>query len=153
MSDSCVYIADRDYGWLPATVMSQTGDQVTVKVFSADHGATTVATAIPMEERTVSLQDYPHQQLPLQNVDAAGHLMQMPDMVDLPSLHEVCVCVCVVCVRVECVCFELLCHHVCPNLTPSLSHTLTTALQTRRPFYTICALVIWIPNLIQELEI
>ena len=138
MSDSCVYIADRDYGWLPATVMSQTGDQVTVKVFSADHGATTVATAIPMEERTVSLQDYPHQQLPLQNVDAAGHLMQMPDMVDLPSLHEVCVCVlsvCCVCV----VCVELLCHHVCPNLIPSLSHTYNRSLNKAAILYNLRA--------------
>jgi hypothetical protein len=87
MSDSCVYIADSKFGWLPATVISQTGEQVTVKVYAADQDGTSAA--VPLEERTVSLKDYANHQLPLQNVDAAGHLMEMPDMVDLPSLHEV----------------------------------------------------------------
>lgn len=88
MSDSCVYIADTKFGWLPATVISHNGDQqVTVKVYAADQDGT--STAVPVEERTVSLKDYANHQLPLQNVDAAGHLMEMPDMVDLPSLHEV----------------------------------------------------------------
>ena len=84
MSDSRVYVSDKEFGWLPATIVSQTDQQVTVKVFSVDslteHGS---------DERIVSLQEYPNQQLPLQNVDASGHLMEMPDMVDLPSLHEV----------------------------------------------------------------
>ena len=84
MSDSRVYVSDKEFGWLPATIVSQSDQQVTVKVFSVDslteHGS---------DERIVSLQEYPNQQLPLQNVDASGHLMEMPDMVDLPSLHEV----------------------------------------------------------------
>jgi hypothetical protein len=83
MSDSCVYIADKDYGWLPANVLSNEEQKATVKVFSVD------GTDL-LGERDISLKDYPNQQLPLQNVDASGHLMEMPDMVDLPSLHEVC---------------------------------------------------------------
>jgi hypothetical protein len=87
MSDSCVYISDPKFGWLPATVVSQDdsapkGPQVTVKVFSVDGKSI-------MGERTVSLSQYQNKQLPLQNVDAAGNLMELPDMVDLPSLHEV----------------------------------------------------------------
>lgn len=81
MSDSCVYIRDAENGWLPANVVSQDGLDVTVKAFSADGKD-------PLGERTVSIKDYPDQQLPLQNVDASGNLMEMPDMVDLPSLHE-----------------------------------------------------------------
>ena len=83
MSDSRVYISDKDFGWLPATIVSQSDQQVTVKVFSVD------SLTEENSERTVSLKEYPNQQLPLQNVDASGHLMEMPDMVDLPSLHEV----------------------------------------------------------------
>jgi hypothetical protein len=82
MSDSSVYVADKEFGWLPANIISQTDQQVTVKVFSTDGGEAA-------EERTVNLTEYANQQLPMQNVDASGHLMEMPDMVDLPSLHEV----------------------------------------------------------------
>lgn len=82
MSDSCVYIADKDYGWLPANVLSNNETTASVKVFSVDGNEF-------LGEREVPLKNYDNQQLPLQNVDAAGHLMEMPDMVDLPSLHEV----------------------------------------------------------------
>jgi hypothetical protein len=83
MSDSCVYVADKDFAWLPANVVSHDANsKVTVKVFDID-GQTALG------ERTVSLNEYPNNQLPLQNVDAGGHLMEMADMVDLPSLHEV----------------------------------------------------------------
>ena len=83
MSDSCVYVADKDFGWLPANVVSHDANsKVRVKVFDID-GLTALG------ERTVSLNEYPNNQLPLQNVDAGGHLMEMADMVDLPSLHEV----------------------------------------------------------------
>jgi hypothetical protein len=40
-------------------------------------------------ERTVYLKDYLDGTLPLQNVDASGNFMEMADLVDLPSLHEV----------------------------------------------------------------
>jgi hypothetical protein len=82
MSDSCVYIHDKVEAWLPATVIHQEGSKVQVKVFS-------VAGDQELGTREISLLDYPNQTLPLQNVDAAGHLMEMADMVDLPSLHEV----------------------------------------------------------------
>lgn len=82
MSDSCVYVTDKEFGWLPANVVSQDETKATVKVFDSE-GKNLLG------ERQVMLKDYPNQALPLQNVDASGNLMQMPDMVDLPSLHEV----------------------------------------------------------------
>ena len=81
MSDSCVYIADKKYGWLPANVVEQDDQHATVKVFGIDSHES-------LGERQVALKDYPNQSLPLQNVDASGNLMEMADMVDLPSLHE-----------------------------------------------------------------
>lgn len=82
MSESCVYIQDKQHGWLPAHVLKQEGDLVNVRVFDVDESSS-------LGERQVSLEDYPTQELPLQNVDAAGKLLEMQDMVDLPSLHEV----------------------------------------------------------------
>lgn len=81
MSESCVYVQDKDHGWLPAHVLKQGDNSVQVRVFSVDETKT-------LGERTVSLKDYPSQALPFQNVDASGKLMEMADMVDLPSLHE-----------------------------------------------------------------
>lgn len=81
-SESCVYIADKQHGWLPAHVLEQTCDTVKVRVWNVEEDDI-------LGERTISLNDYPSQELPLQNVNAAGKLMEMPDMVDLPSLHEV----------------------------------------------------------------
>ena len=96
MSDSRVYISDKVHGWIPATIISQNHEnqQVTVKLQPQHHLGTdqddhSAQVSLANEERTVSLKDYPINQLPLQNVDASGHLMEMPDMVDLPSLHEV----------------------------------------------------------------
>jgi hypothetical protein len=82
MSDSHVYIQDKNEGWLPANVLSMDGDSVVAKVYNVDSNT-------EPEERTVTLKDYPNSALPLQNVDATGTLLVMPDMVDLPSLHEV----------------------------------------------------------------
>lgn len=83
MSESCVYVQDKNHGWLPAHVLkNHDGGSVQVRVFSVDECET-------LGDRTVSLKDYPLQQLPFQNVDASGKLMEMADMVDLPSLHEV----------------------------------------------------------------
>jgi len=82
MSESCVYIQDKDHGWLPAHVLHQDDASVQVRVFNVEESET-------LGERTVSLQEYPSNALPLQNVDASGKLMEMADMVDLPSLHEV----------------------------------------------------------------
>jgi myosin-5 len=79
--ESCVYLQDKDNGWLPAHVLKQDGDVVNVRVFSVDETET-------VGERAISLKDYPNGALPFQNVDASGNLMEMADMVDLPSLHE-----------------------------------------------------------------
>lgn len=82
MSDSHVYIQDKDHGWLPANVLKNDGDKVHVRVLSVDQ-------TNELGERTEDLQQYPNGSLPLQNVDATGKLLVMADMVDLPSLHEV----------------------------------------------------------------
>jgi myosin-5 len=74
-------VQDKDSGWLPAHVLKQDGDVVNVRVFSVDETET-------VGERAISLKDYPNGALPFQNVDASGNLMEMADMVDLPSLHE-----------------------------------------------------------------
>jgi hypothetical protein len=84
MSDSCVYIKDKAEAWLPANIISQDGDMCQVKVFSVSGEEEATAST-----REVSLADYTNKALPLQNVDVSGHLMEMADMVDLPSLHEV----------------------------------------------------------------
>jgi hypothetical protein len=77
-----VYIQDKNDGWLPANVLSIDGGSVVVKVYNVDSNT-------ELDQRTVNLKDYPNSALPLQNVDATGTLLVMPDMVDLPSLHEV----------------------------------------------------------------
>jgi hypothetical protein len=46
-------------------------------------------TAKSFEKFKVNLNDYPHRVLPLQNVDANATLVEYPDMVRLPYLHEV----------------------------------------------------------------
>jgi hypothetical protein len=47
-------------------------------------------TAFQWERRTIPIQSYPNYTLPLQNVDEeTGMLQVVPDMVDLPFLHEV----------------------------------------------------------------
>ncbi len=86
MSDSCVYVRDDQEGWLPATVLSHPEnqpDRVVVRVFAVD------GHSVVDMERTVYLKDYLDGTLPLQNVDASGNFMEMADLVDLPSLHEV----------------------------------------------------------------
>ncbi len=114
-TQSGVYIKDNQYGWLPATVISNhngngngndSGDdklkQVQVSVsFSPPQGG--IETAVK-ETRTIKLKDYDDHEgmLPLQNIDEGGNMIVVPDMCDLPSLHEVsmfmcmfmCMCTC-----------------------------------------------------------
>jgi myosin-5 len=97
-----VYIQDDVYSWLPARVIqevpgtSKVQVQVTLPqkwkeqtVLSPD------SNILDLEEgttetllRTVNLADYPHGELPLQNLDERGKLLGKRDMADLPFLHE-----------------------------------------------------------------
>lgn len=77
-----VYVKDKAHGWLPATVISYEGDAAKVSVAVPTEGGET------KEDRDVKLSHYDSNNLPLQNVDEGGKLIEMADMVDLPSLHE-----------------------------------------------------------------
>lgn len=46
-------------------------------------------TATKKTKTTVTLSKYPNNVLPLQNVTGKGELIEYPDMVDIPFLHEV----------------------------------------------------------------
>jgi len=81
-----VYVKDEQYGWLPAKVLS-----------SEDATTVTVEVTMPCkhydgrhskEERKIDLKDYDDGTLPMQNVDESGNIIVVPDMCDLPSLHE-----------------------------------------------------------------
>jgi hypothetical protein len=96
-SQSGVYVKDNDHGWLPANVLSYEGDNANVVVHiippsSQEEGGcqnTCSSEDAMKEERTVKLKDYDDGTLPLQNIDEGGNLLVVPDMCDLPSLHEV----------------------------------------------------------------
>jgi len=89
-----VFIRDPVYGWRPAVQEQIDGDTATVQVpeypseqaMACDGGRNGKSG----ETRTIKLKDYPSGVLPLQNVDANGNLVECPDMVKLPYLHEVC---------------------------------------------------------------
>jgi hypothetical protein len=90
---SYIYIKDPEFAWIPATLEKSEGDKAYVSVpqykdeqsISSDGGRRATSTA----EDVISLKDYPHKVLPLQNVDANGNLLVFSDMVKLPYLHEV----------------------------------------------------------------
>jgi hypothetical protein len=90
---SNVYIMDPDFGWRPAVLEGEQGDFAIVSVpeykdeqsMACDGGRL----AKSFEKFKVNLRDYPHRVLPLQNVDANACLVEYPDMVRLPYLHEV----------------------------------------------------------------
>ena len=88
-----VYIHHKEYAWHPATLTKTEGDKAHVKVpIYADEQAIVSdggRAAKKHEEQVVKLKDYPANVLPLQNVDANGDLIEFPDMVELPYLHEV----------------------------------------------------------------
>jgi hypothetical protein len=91
---SCnVYIMDPEYGWRPAVLEGEQGDFAVVNVPDYKDEQNMVCdggrTATGFEKFKVNRKDYPHKVLPLQNVDANGNLVEYPDMVRLPYLHEV----------------------------------------------------------------
>ena len=87
-SASGVYVKDKTYGWLPATISSSEAKtaQVVVQIPS---GVDIAKSDVPVEkERKVNLTDYEDNALPLQNIDEGGNAIIVPDMCDLHSLHE-----------------------------------------------------------------
>ncbi len=98
-SQTGVYVKDNNHGWLPANIITYEGDkanvvvQITLPSSSLEGGGevqrSTCIENVRKEERTVKLKDYDDGTLPLQNVDEGGNLIVVPDMCDLPSLHEV----------------------------------------------------------------
>jgi hypothetical protein len=94
-TSSNVYIMDKDLAWIPARLVETVGDKAIVSVpiyadecsIASDGGKG----AKSWEEREVKLKNYPGKNLPMQNVDKAGILIEKEDMCDLPYLHEVSV--------------------------------------------------------------
>ncbi len=103
-NQSGVYVKDKIHGWLPASVISYEDNNTKVKVSvtlrnpneeskeheTADDCIDTTAADVQKEEREIKLKDYDEGMLPLQNINEGGNLIVVPDMCDLPSLHEVC---------------------------------------------------------------
>jgi myosin heavy subunit len=103
-SQSGVYVRDEHYGWLPARILSSEDEtkvvnvEVTVPVIvprnadSSDEQTDTIpddcAFSYVKQERKIQLKDYEAETLPLQNMDESGNGIVVPDMCDLPSLHE-----------------------------------------------------------------
>jgi hypothetical protein len=93
-TNSLVYIKDPEYGWRPAVLENLDGDKATVRApeyanehkMVSDGGRTATSKG---EQKVIDLKKYAHNVLPLQNVDAEGMLIEFPDMVKLPYLHEV----------------------------------------------------------------
>lgn len=100
------YIKDAEFAWVPAILEKTEGDKAYVKIpqypneqaIMNDGGR--AAKKGPVE-KVISLKDYPHNVLPLANVDKNGNLSEHADMVKLPYLHEVGRMYCVVVVRVD----------------------------------------------------
>jgi len=86
-NQTSVYVRDKTYGWLPATMVSSDSDvaRVIVRVPSPNDRS---SSKFLKEERKVLLKEYDDKTLPLQNVDEGGNMVVSRDMCDLPSLHE-----------------------------------------------------------------
>jgi len=82
-----IFVKDKDFGWLPANVISHEDQNGTVKVAVSTPDQNAGLDQVK-EERTVKLKDYEANTLPLQNMDEGGNVIVVPDMCDLPSLHE-----------------------------------------------------------------
>ena len=90
---SFVYITSKDYGWIPATLLNSEGGKAHVETpHYADEQSIICdggASATKKTKEWVDLKNYPNKVLPLQNVTSGGVLIEYPDMVDIPFLHEV----------------------------------------------------------------
>jgi hypothetical protein len=93
-----VYVKDPESAWVPAVLERSEGDKayVTVPTYKDEQSMTSDngRAAKGKTEQVVNLKDYHHKVLPLANVDANGNLLEFPDMVQLPYLHEVSRCTC-----------------------------------------------------------
>jgi len=87
-----VYILDQEFAWRPAILDDQKGDKAfcTVPQYADEQSMISDGgrSAKKGEEVVIDLKQYPHKVLPLQNVDSNGNLIEFPDMVKLPYLHE-----------------------------------------------------------------
>lgn len=89
---SYVYIKSKESAWVPAIQTGTDGKKATVsvpqypneQVMDSDGGRA----AKKSVDETVDLKGYTANVLPLQNVDGQGNLLEFPDMVELPYLHE-----------------------------------------------------------------
>jgi len=90
---SYVYIKHKEHAWVPAIQTDTDGKKASVSVpqypdeqsMDSDGGR---AAKKSVDEK-VDLKHYTSAVLPLQNVDGSGLLLEFPDMVELPYLHEV----------------------------------------------------------------
>jgi len=96
-SASKVYIRDKKYSWIPATIVSTdkaSNTAVVVVDLPEDWVDTTSGASAGLlgkedkREVIVKLSSYPGGELPRQNIDENGKLLAKSDMVDLPNLHE-----------------------------------------------------------------
>jgi hypothetical protein len=89
---SSVYVMDKEFAWMPARLISTSGDKAVVSIPTYPEEAKILSDdgkgAVSWREETISLKNYPGKTLPLQNVKD-GVLIEKEDMVDLPFLHEV----------------------------------------------------------------
>jgi hypothetical protein len=78
-----VYIQDKKYGWLPATILEERDSKAVVQVKWPDPSTTVVFEGRKQPETvTVDYKNYAEEELPLQNSQAKQ------DMVDLVHLHD-----------------------------------------------------------------
>lgn len=89
------YVRDPDHAWVPAVLEKTEGNKAHVSIPQYKDEQSIVsdggrgARGEPVK-KVISLKDYAHGVLPLQNVDKNGCLTAHADMVKLPYLHEVC---------------------------------------------------------------
>jgi hypothetical protein len=89
-----VYVLTPEHSWVPCRLLEKNGDLAVVSLpdprkredIISDGGSKFQKGAV---KETVNLNDYPNKILPYQNVNDSGKLVEYPDMVDLPFLHEV----------------------------------------------------------------
>ena len=83
-SSELVYVRCKEQHWVPARVVAKKGKTATVLVQDGN----AKSKKVKVLRKTVQLTDYPNHVLPLQNVDATGHLQVYEDMKDVPFLNE-----------------------------------------------------------------
>lgn len=89
MTDQFCYVRSDAYSWVPVTLIDQDSDSATVSIpdFESEQCVGLESTPPSLTQR-ILLKDYPNNSLPLQNVDEAGRLIVVQDMVELMFSHE-----------------------------------------------------------------